>query len=201
MPPLTDDRPPAHRDLWVVRHGETEWSVEGRHTGKTDIPLTARGREEARALAARLARHPFAEVWSSPRSRSLETARLAGFGDRVEIVDDLHEWDYGEDEGRTTPEIQAEREGWAIWDDGPRGGETIEQVGERADRVVARARAVEGDVLCFAHGHLLRIVAARWIGLPPTDGRRLSLSPARISVLGWERETAVIDRWNEARRG
>src|SRR5512143_761180 len=143
--------------LWVVRHGETEWSAGGRHTSTTDLLLTAKGREEARAIGPRLARHAFAEVWSSPRSRALETARLAGFGDRLEVVDDLREWDYGDDEGRTTAEIQEDRPGWSIWHDGPKGGETIEQVAERADRVVARARAATGDVLCFAHGHLLRI--------------------------------------------
>ncbi|MBI3752193.1 MAG: histidine phosphatase family protein [Chloroflexi bacterium] len=199
--PTEDDAPSARPSLWVVRHGETEWSADGRHTSTTDVPLTARGREEARAIGPRLARHPFAEVWSSPRIRALETGRLAGFADRLEIVDDLREWDYGTDEGRTTAEIQAERPGWSIWRDGPMGGETIEQVGERADRVVARASAAAGDVLCFAHGHLLRIVAARWLALPPDDGRLFALASARMSVLGWERETAVIDRWNESRRG
>ncbi|HEX7949375.1 MAG TPA: histidine phosphatase family protein [Candidatus Limnocylindrales bacterium] len=187
--------------MWVVRHGETEWSAEGRHTSTTDVPLTARGREEARAIGPRLARHAFAEVWTSPRVRATDTGRLAGFGDRQEVVEDLREWDYGEDEGRTTAQIQEERPGWSIWRDGPKGGETIEQAGERADRVVARAREVTGDVLCFAHGHLLRIVAARWLGLPPADGRLFSLGSGRVSVLGWERETAVIDRWNESRRG
>lgn len=184
-----------------MRHGETEWSAQGRHTGTTDVPLTAKGREEARAIGPRLGRHEFAAVWSSPRARALETCRLAGFGDRAEVVADLGEWDYGEDEGRTTAEIQDERPGWSIWRDGPMGGETIEQVARRADGVIARARAATGDVLCFAHGHLLRIVAARWLGLPPDDGRLLSLGPARVSVLGWERDTAVIDRWNESRRG
>ena len=165
------------------------------------MPLTAKGREEARAIGPRLARHAFAAVWTSPRSRAIETARLAGFGDRAEVVDDLQEWDYGEDEGRTTAEIQADRPGWSIWRDGPKGGETIEHVAERADRVIARARDAAGDVLCVAHGHLLRIVAARWLGLPPADGRLFSLASARVSVLGWERETAVVERWNEARRG
>lgn len=165
------------------------------------MPLTPKGREEARAIGPRLARHAFAAVWSSPRARALETGWLAGFGDRLEVVDDLKEWDYGEDEGRTSAAIQEVRPGWSIWLDGPRGGETIEQVAVRADRVIARARATTGDVLCFAHGHLLRILAARWLGLPPNDGRLFSLASARVSVLGWERETAVIDRWNEARRG
>ena len=187
--------------LWAVRHGETTWSTEGRHTGTVDIPLTDEGRRQAEGLRSSLAGHDFAEVLSSPRSRAVETARLAGCGDRVEVVDDLREWDYGEDEGRTTLEIQQDRPGWSIWRDGPKGGEALEHVAERADRVIVRARAATGDVLCFAHGHLLRILAARWLDLPPNDGRLFSLGPARISVLGWERETAVIDRWNEAREG
>lgn len=192
---------PQAPSLWVVRHGETAWSAEGRHTGTAEIPLTDEGRRQAERLRPSLQAHAFSEVLSSPRSRAVETCRIAGFGGRVEIVDDLREWDYGDDEGRTTAEIQRERPGWSIWRDGPKGGETIEHVGERADRVMARARAGSGDVLCFAHGHLLRILGARWLGLPPRDGRLFSLGPARISVLGWERETAVIDRWNEAREG
>jgi broad specificity phosphatase PhoE len=192
---------PVAPNLWVVRHGETTWSTDGRHTGSVDIPLTDEGRRQAEALRSSLSAHAFADVLSSPRSRAVETARLAGFGDRVEIVDALREWDYGEDEGRTTAEIQQDRPGWSIWRDGPKGGETLDHVAERADGVIARARAASGDVLCFAHGHLLRILAARWLGLRPNDGRLFNLGPARISVLGWERETAVIDRWNEAREG
>jgi broad specificity phosphatase PhoE len=192
---------PDAPNLWVVRHGETTWSAQGRHTGTVDIPLTAEGRRQALGLRASLASHDFAEVLSSPRSRALDTCRIAGFGDRVEVVDDLREWDYGADEGRTTAQIQGERAGWSIWRDGPKDGETLDHVAERADRVVGRARAAAGDVLCFAHGHLLRILAARWLGLPPTDGGLFNLGPARTSVLGWERETAVIDRWNEACEG
>ncbi len=183
--------------LWLVRHGETEWARLGRHTGRTDIPLTDRGRAEAAALATRLAGREFAEVLSSPLSRALETARLAGFADRVETDDDLLEWDYGADEGRTTPEIRRERPGWSIWSDGPKDGETSPQVGARVDRVIAHVRAGTGDALVFAHGHVLRVLAARWLDEPPTDGRLFALSTATLSILGWEREQAVIERWND----
>jgi probable phosphoglycerate mutase len=180
-----------------VRHGETEWARLGRHTGRTDIPLTPLGREQAAAVEGRLAGHSFADVWSSPLSRALATARLAGFADRVETSDDLLEWDYGADEGRTTAEIRLERPGWTIWDTGPKDGETIQQVAERVDRVIARARSASGDVLVFAHGHVLRILAARWIGQPPVEGRLFALSTATLSILGWEREQPVIERWND----
>src|SRR6185503_1269023 len=145
--------------VWLVRHGETEWARLGRHTGRTNIPLTELGRQQARGVAARLAGHTFAEVWSSPLSRALDTARLAGFTDRVETVDDLVEWDYGADEGRTTSAIRLERPGWTIWQGGPEAGETIDQVAERVDRVIARARGAAGDVIVFAHGHVLRVLA------------------------------------------
>jgi probable phosphoglycerate mutase len=189
---------PQRDELWLVRHGETEWSSLGRHTGRTDIPLTDTGRAQARSVARKLAGHDFVLVLSSPLARALDTARLAGFADRVESTDDLLEWDYGADEGRTTAQIREERDGWTVWRDGPLGGETAEAVGERVDRVIARVRAVDGDVLVFAHGHVLRILAARWLGEPPTEGRLYGLSTATVSVLGWERETAVIERWNEA---
>jgi len=136
-------------------------------------------------------------VLSSPRSRALDTARLAGFGDRLEVSDDLREWDYGADEGRTTPEIRLERPGWTIWHAGPEAGETIDQVAERVDRVIGRARRASGDVIVFAHGHVLRILAARWIGEPPSEGRLFALSTATLSILGWEREQPVIERWND----
>jgi broad specificity phosphatase PhoE len=185
--------------LWLVRHGETEWARLGRHTGHTDIPLTDLGREQARALEARLAGHVFSTVLSSPLSRALETARLAGFGEQVETTDDLLEWDYGDDEGRTTLEIRGDRPGWTIWRDGPAGGETADEVAARVDRVIARVRA-EGEganVLVFAHGHLLRVLAARWLGLPPGRGQLFALSTATLSILGWEREAPVIERWND----
>lgn len=193
---MTDAESPPK--LWLVRHGETEWAKSGRHTSRTDVPLTELGRSQATGVARKLFDHDFAAVLSSPKVRALETARLAGFGDRVETTDDLLEWDYGDDEGRTTPEIREERPGWTIWTDGPRGGETADEVAERADRVIARVRAGEGDALVFAHGHVLRVVAARWLGEPPGTGRFYELGTATLSVLGWERETPTIERWNEA---
>jgi probable phosphoglycerate mutase len=139
----------------------------------------------------------FAQVWSSPLSRALDTARIAGFGESVETDDDLLEWDYGDDEGRTTPEIRADRPGWTIWDNGPKAGELIDDVAARVDRVIARARQERGDVLVFAHGHVLRILGARWIGQAPSEGRLFALATATISELGWEREQPVIERWND----
>jgi len=186
---------PASR-LWIVRHGETTWARLGRHTSRTDVPLTARGRDEARRLGDDLAGQRFALVLSSPRQRALETARLAGFADQVEVTDDLVEWDYGADEGLTTPQIRADRPGWTIWRDGPRNGETAPHVRARVDRVIARAREARGDTLAFAHGHVLRALTARWLGLPVRDGRLFELATATISVLGWEREQATIERWN-----
>ncbi|NJD27782.1 MAG: histidine phosphatase family protein [Chloroflexi bacterium] len=183
--------------LWLVRHGETEWSRLGRHTGLTDVPLTVLGREQALAVGRALAGRSFAAVWSSPLSRALETARIAGFADRVETTDDLLEWDYGADEGRTTAEIRTDRPGWTIWTDGPRDGESATEVEARVDRVIERARRTPGDSLCFAHGHVLRVLAARWLGLRAADGRLLALSTATISILGWERETPVVERWND----
>jgi len=194
---------PSDRDdrdrprLWVIRHGETAWSASGRHTGWTDIELTDAGRDQARSLGPRLAGLPFGAVISSPLSRALETARIAGFGDRVTTDEDLREWDYGTDEGRTTAEIRAERPDWSIWRQGVVDGETIGEVAARADRVIAGARSRSGDTLCFAHGHVLRILAARWVGLAPADGARFALATATISILGWERETPVIARWND----
>jgi probable phosphoglycerate mutase len=183
--------------MWLVRHGETEWARLGRHTGRTDIRLTALGRKQATAVAARLAGRPFGLVLSSPLSRALDTARLAGFADRVATDDDLLEWDYGADEGRTTPEIRFDRPGWTIWDDGPSAGEAVDDVATRVDRVIEVARGQQADVLVFAHGHVLRILAARWLGLPPAGGRMFALSTATLSILGWERDAPVIERWND----
>ena len=180
----------------VVRHGETEWSRSGRHTGRTDVPLTGAGREAAARLAVPLARWSFALVLTSPRQRARDTAALAGFGAVVRIDDDLCEWDYGEYEGRTTAAIRAERPTWSLWTDGVPGGEDATAVGRRADRVVARIRATPGDALVFAHAHVLRVLAARWVGLAAADGMRITLEPARISVLGYEREVSVIREWN-----
>ena len=191
-------RPPATDvEIVLVRHGETEWSRDGRHTGRTDVPLTEHGREQAAAIGAALREREFARVLVSPRSRALETCRLAGFGARAEVRDDLAEWDYGEYEGRTTPEIRVDRPGWTLWRDGVPGGETADEVGARADGVLADVASAGGDVLVFGHGHFLRVLTARWLGLEPTDGRLFALDPATSSVLGHERETRVIRLWNE----
>ena len=187
----------SQHQVVLVRHGQTEWSLSGQHTGTTDIPLTDEGRRQAEALGARLGGWRFERVLSSPLARALDTCRLAGLGDRAEVTDDLREWDYGEYEGRRTVDIREERAGWSLWMDGVPGGETVEDVGRRADRVVEAARRAGGDVALFAHGHVLRVLGARWVGLPPDHGRLLALSTASISVLGWERETAVVERWNE----
>ena len=189
---------PANR-LWLARHGETEWSASGRHTSFTDLDLTAAGEQEARGLAQRLTGVEFARVLTSPRLRARRTAELAGFSDVevVEVVEDLREWDYGEDEGLTTPEIRVDRPGWTVWSDGPKGGESAEDVARRADRIVALVRAAEGPVLAFSHGHFSRVLAARWLGLHVAAGAHLRLSTASLSVLGWERETAVVDHWND----
>ena len=184
--------------LFLVRHGETEWARLGRHTGRTDVALTDHGREQARALGERLAGRTFARVLSSPLSRALETARLAGFGSQVEVDPDLAEWDYGEVEGRTTAELRDDGEpAWTIWTHGTREGESVDQVGRRVDRVLARVSGIPGDVAVFGHGHLLRVLAARWLGLAPSGGRLFALSTATISILGWEREARVIEVWNE----
>ena len=179
----------------LVRHGATEWSAAGRHTGRTDIPLSADGEAAARALRGRLPARPDA-VLVSPRRRAVETCRLAGLGDFAQVDDDLQEWDYGDYEGLTTPEIRATRPDWNLWRDGCPGGETAAEVAARADRVVARLVAAGGVAVVFAHGHLLRVLGARWAGLPPERGAVLALDPATISTLGWEREQRVIRRWN-----
>jgi probable phosphoglycerate mutase len=184
--------------IFLIRHGATEWSVSGRHTGRTDIPLTEEGRRQAERLRVRLARERFSLVLVSPLKRARETAELAGFGDAAEVVPDLVEWDYGDYDGRTAAEIRQERPGWTPWHDGFPGGETLEQVAARAARVVARVRDAPGDVALFAHGHILRVIAACWLEQPPVEASRYYLSTASVSVLGWERETTVIDRWNEA---
>ena len=186
-----------HHQVVLVRHGQTEWSVSGKHTGRTDVPLTDVGREKAARLGPRLAGWHFAAVLTSPMSRAIETCRLAGLGDGARVTEDLSEWDYGEYEGRRTVDIRQDRPGWDLWVDGVVGGETVEEVGRRADRVIAAARAVDGDVALFAHGHVLRILGARWIDLPPAEGRRLALDTASVSVLGWERDTPVLERWND----
>ena len=183
-------------ELVLARHGETEWSRTGRHTGRTDVPLTEVGRRQASLLAVSLAGRHFERVLSSPLSRALETCRLAGFGDAAETRDELLEWDYGKYDGLTTLEIRSERPGWSLWRDGCPGGETATDVGERADRLLEELREIPGDVALFAHGHVLRVLAARWIGLPAAAGALLALATATVSTLGWERETAVVRLWN-----
>jgi len=185
-------------EVVLVRHGETEWSRAGKHTGRTDVPLTETGRRQAQIVGAELQRRRFAAVWTSPLSRAAETCRLAGFGEVAVRRDELMEWDYGEYEGRTTPEIRGERPGWTLWGDGVPGGETADEVGARADRVLEELGSVDGDVLLFAHGHVLRVLSARWLGLEPAAGRLFALDPATLCVLGYERETRVIRLWNQA---
>jgi broad specificity phosphatase PhoE len=186
----------THR-IWLVRHGETEWSKSGQHTGRTDIPLTEKGEQQGKALGRHLAGHQFALVLTSPLRRARDTCRLAGFEGGAEVSDELLEWNYGIYEGRTTAAVRTEQPGWTIWTSPVPQGETVEQVGERARRVLTRAAAVEGDVALFQHAHFLRILGACWIGLPPIHGRTLTLGTASISVLGYERETRVIQVWNQ----
>lgn len=181
-------------ELWLIRHGETEWSASGRHTSSTDLALTAEGERKATAVGRLLAGKEFALVLASPLRRALETCRLAGFS--PEVTPDLREWGYGTYEGLTTAEIQVQSPGWTIWTGTPPGGESAEEVGARADRVIARATAAEGDVALFGHGHMLRVLAARWLGLEPTGGRLLALSTGSVSVLGYEHQTRVVLGWN-----
>jgi probable phosphoglycerate mutase len=187
-----DDAP----EVWLVRHGETAWSRDHRHTSTTDLPLTEVGVEVAHGLAERLAGVGFGLVLTSPRQRARRTAELAGFGDRAVVDEDLVEWDYGDYEGITTLEIRETVPGWTVWTHPSPGGETAEQVSERLDRVVERARAAAGRVLLFGHGHALRAFTARWIGQPVSEGRNFVLDTATVSVLGYERDTPVVLRWN-----
>jgi probable phosphoglycerate mutase len=180
----------------TVRHGETEWSANGRHTSRTDLPLVESGRERATEVGIQLAGSDFSLVLCSPLLRARQTCELAGFLDRAEIVDDLHEWDYGEYEGLTTPEIREKRPDWSLWTMGCPGGESPADVSRRADRVLQRARKAGGNTIAFAHGHILRVTGARWIGLEAAGGSRLALSAGAINVLGFERETEVLQRWN-----
>jgi len=179
-----------------VRHGETEWSKSGRHTGRTDVPLTEHGRQEARHLGVALDGRSFAHAWCSPLSRARDTFELSGVDAPVEILDDLLEWDYGDYEGVTTREIQAGRPGWSLWADGCPGGEQAADVGARVDRVIEEAVAADGDVAIFANGHVLRVLGARWVQEPPQFGGRLALSTASICVLGFEHGARVVWRWN-----
>ncbi len=186
----------AHR-IHIVRHGETEWSANGRHTGRTDIPLTDAGVEQAMALEPKLSGQRFALVLCSPLRRARQTCELAGFASAgVQLCDDLREWDYGEYEGLTTPEIREIDPNWNLWRDGCPGGESPDEVGERVDRVLARCRSAEGDALAFAHGHVLRVLTARWLQMAPAAGARFALVPSAVGVLGHERDAEVLERWN-----
>ncbi|MGD0364425.1 MAG: histidine phosphatase family protein [Bryobacteraceae bacterium] len=187
---------PSYPEIWLIRHGETEWSLSGQHTGRTDLPLTAAGERHAGQIGRFLAGRPFALVLTSPLQRARETCRLAGYAAVAQADPDLREWDYGAYEGRTSAQIQESVPGWTIWTSPVPQGETIQQVAARAGRVIARASAAGGDVALFAHGHLLRILTACWLGLAPDAGRLFALGTASVSVLGYERETRVISGWN-----
>ena len=188
---------PLPNKLWLVRHGETEWSRSGQHTGRTNIPLTPAGEAKASAIGRYLGGKKFALVLASPLQRAWETCRLAGYSEVAEKEPDLMEWWYGAYEGRTSADIRKDVPEWNIWKNGVVGGETVEQVGERARRVIERATAIEGDVALFAHGHVLRILTACWLGLEPAGGRLFALDTACLSILGFEREIRVIQRWNQ----
>ena len=181
-------------DLWLVRHGETEWSAAGRHTSSTDLALTAEGERKAAAVGRLLAGKQFTLVLASPLRRALETCRLAGYS--AHIAPDLREWGYGSYEGLTTAQIQVENPHWTIWTGTPPGGESAAEVAARADRVIAKAIAAGGDVALFGHGHMLRVLAARWLELDPTNGRLFALSTGSISILGYEHEVRVLQMWN-----
>lgn len=188
--------------VYLARHGETEWSLSGRHTGLTDLPLTARGEQGARQLGKRLAGLEFAGVFTSPLQRAAETCRLAGFGEAAEVVPDLVEWNYGKYEGLRTTEIHAERPDWQLFRDGCPDGETPSQVGARADRIIDRCRKANGNALVFSSGHILRVVAARWLGLTPGAGQYFILGTASVSVLGYEHNMSepAIRLWNDMRQ-
>ena len=204
-------------EIWLIRHGETAWSLSGQHTSFTDIPLTDHGRKRAEELRDFLAGRQFAAVFVSPRERARETCAIAGYGDVAVVEDNLQEWNYGEAEGKTTPQMrEIYGPGWSVWTNPLKGGEAVEAVGERADKVIARALAAAADpahddetvvngapraVALFAHAHILRILAARWIGLPAVNGKNFGLGTGSVSVLGFERENRVIEKWNRGFEG
>ena len=190
---MPDDGP----TLVLVRHGATEWSATGQHTGSTDIPLSEAGRRDGARLRERLEGHDFALVLCSPLRRARETCELAGLGERAQLDPDLREFDYGDYEGLTTPQIREERPSWSVWRDGSPGGETPDEVGVRADRALARALEAGGDVAVFAHGHVLRVLAARWVELPAAYGGNLALGTGSVSELGYERERRAVWLWND----
>jgi broad specificity phosphatase PhoE len=184
------------QQIYLIRHGETEWSLSGQHTGVTDLPLTENGRKVAKLLKPALAKETFALVLTSPLERARETCELAGLGERAEIDSDLMEWNYGQYEGLTPKQIRAQAPEWMLFNDGCPDGESPEQVGARVDRVIARVRAVEGHVALFAHGHIFRVFAARWLGLPATAGCHFLLDTATLNILGYYRGIPAVKRWN-----
>jgi broad specificity phosphatase PhoE len=184
------------QQVYLIRHGETEWSLNGRHTGITDLPLTENGRKMAELLASVLAKEAFALVLTSPLERARKTCELAGFGERAEIDRDLMEWHYGEYEGLTSKQIRAKAPGWMLFRDGCPGGESPEQIGARVDRAIARVRAVDGHVVLFAHGHVFRVLAARWLGLPVAAGCHFLLDTATLNILSYYQEIPAVKRWN-----
>jgi probable phosphoglycerate mutase len=184
------------QQVYLIRHGETEWSLTGQHTGVTDIPLTENGRKVAKLLVTVLAKESFALVLTSPLERARQTCELAGLGGRAEIDRDLMEWRYGEYEGLTSEQIDAKRPGWLLFRDGCPGGESPEQICARADRLIARVRAVEGDIALFAHGHIFRVFAARWLGLPASAGCHFLLDTATLNILSYYRGIPALKRWN-----
>jgi broad specificity phosphatase PhoE len=188
--------PDPKKEIWLMRHGETEWSAKGLHTSRTDLPLITSGIEQAKELGPRLKGRKFALVLVSPMQRARETCRLAGYADAAQVTDDLKEWDYGLYEGRSTADIRQERPEWSLWRDGVLKGESVEDVGTRVERVIERCLSVAGDVALFAHGHVLRILTARWLSLPPNMGQLFALGTGSISVLGFEHDYRVIQRWN-----
>ena len=195
-PPVSDGPAPGRTDLYVIRHGATEWSTNGRHTGRTDLPLLPEGEEQARATGRLIAGHPFGLVLTSPLQRARHTCELAGLGQRAQIDDDLREFDYGDYEGITTAEIRETVPGWTVWTHPCPNGETLAHAAAHADRVIDRALAAEGDVAVFAHGHILRILTARWCRLDPAEGRRFVLHTATLSQLGWEHDEPAVILWN-----
>ena len=189
-------------ELWLIRHGETAWAISGQHTGTTDISLTDRGRERAQGIRDYLQHRSFKKVFVSPLGRAKETCAIAGYGDQAIVEPNLTEWNYGDFEGKTTPEIREQYPDWLIWNGPVPNGETVEQVGQRTDKVIARSLAELGDeggsVALFAHGHVLRILTARWLELAPDNGRLFALGTGSVSVLGFERDQHVIQAWNRS---
>lgn len=188
----------TQNEIVLIRHGQTEWSITGQHTGRTDVPLTDFGRQQADALGGMLDGEHFDRVLSSPLVRAWETMERAGYGAQGEVNTHVLEWDYGVYEGRRTNDIRTTIPGWSVWTDPIPGGETVDEVGARADLAIEQCLLAEGRVAVFAHGHFLRVMAARWIGLPALSGQSLGLGTATVSTLGWERENRVLQGWNDA---